>query len=73
MTEIHVVMRPLTTANGLLPSGTVVNASQWRNLAKLISQRYLRPATADEAATIIEKPETEKTTFKNKGVKPNGN
>lgn len=68
MTEIHVVMKPLTTANGLLPSGTVVNASQWRNLAKLVSQRYLRLATADEAATI-----TEKTTFKNKGVKPNGN
>ncbi len=73
MTQIHVVMKPLTTANGLLPSGAVVDASQWRNLAKLVSQRYLRLATADEAATIIGKPETEKTTFKNKGVKQNGN
>lgn len=73
MTEIHVVMKPFSDASGLLSTGSVVNATGWRNLSRLVSQRYLRPATEAEAATLSEKPENEKVTVKNKGVKPNGN
>lgn len=59
MTEIHVVMKPISTANGLLPSGAVVDARSWRNLSKLVTQRYLRPATPEEAAKIAVSGEAE--------------
>ena len=52
MTNIHVVMRPVSSAGGLIPSGTIVDTREWRNVAKLVSQRYLRPATPEEAATV---------------------
>lgn len=52
MTTIHVVMRPVSSAGGLIPSGTVVDTRAWRNVSKLITQRYLRPATPEEAATV---------------------
>lgn len=52
MTTIHVVMRPVSSAGGLIPSGAVVDTRTWRNVNKLITQRYLRPATPEEAATI---------------------
>lgn len=52
MTTIHVVMRPVPAAGGLIPSGAVVDTRTWRNVGKLITQRYLRPATPEEAATI---------------------
>lgn len=52
MTTIHVVMRPVSSAGGLIPSGAVVDTRTWRNVSKLITQRYLRPATPEEAATI---------------------
>ena len=52
MTNIHVVMRPVSSAGGLIPSGAVVDTRTWRNVNKLIAQRYLRPATPEEAATI---------------------
>ncbi len=52
MTNIHVVMRPVSSAGGLIPSGTIVDTRNWRNVAKLVTQRYLRPATTEEAATI---------------------
>lgn len=52
MTNIHVVMRPVSSAGGRIPSGTIVNTGTWRNVSKLITQRYLRPATPEEAATI---------------------
>lgn len=52
MTTIHVVMRPVPAAGGFIPSGTVVDTRAWRNVNKLITQRYLRPATPEEAATV---------------------
>lgn len=52
MTEIYTVMKPLPFGATTLPSGSVIAAGQWKHLEKLISQRYLRPATAEEAATI---------------------
>lgn len=68
MTEIYTVLKPLPVGTTTLPSGSVVDAGRWRNLGKLITQRYLRPATAAEAATIgVEKP------AKSKGTKQNGN
>lgn len=44
----HVVCKPLPTAEGLLPSGTRVDAREWRNTDHLIARRYLRPLRADE-------------------------
>ncbi len=55
MTNIHVVMRPVSSAGGLIPSGTIVDTSQWRNAARLLTQRYLRPATEAEAKTLAAK------------------
>lgn len=52
MTTIHVVMRPVSATGGLIPTGTIVDTRTWRNVGKLITQRYLRPATPEEAATI---------------------
>lgn len=52
MTTIHVVMRPVSSAGGVIPTGTVIDTRDWRNVSKLITQRYLRPATPEEAATL---------------------
>lgn len=52
MTEIYTVLKPLPVGTTTLPSGSVVDAGQWKHLEKLITQRYLRPATPEEAATI---------------------
>lgn len=52
MTRCYIVMKPLPDGSGLIPSGTLVpEASSWRNLEKLISQRYLRLATGEEVST----------------------
>jgi len=44
----HVVCKPLPIATGVLPSGTPVDASGWRNTDRLVASRYLRPLRADE-------------------------
>ena len=70
MTNVHIVMRPIHNAGGLIPSGTPVIASQWRNTEKLVAQRFLRVATPEEAAAFLAEPsEPEKPTAKKKGVK----
>lgn len=53
MTEIYTILKPLPAGLITLPSGSVVKAGQWRNLEKLIAQRYLRPATEEEAKTLL--------------------
>lgn len=66
MTNIHVVMRPINTAGGLIPSGTRVDTATWRNAGKLVAQRYLREATPEEAAAFLaESPEPKKKGAKN--------
>lgn len=44
----HVVCKPLPSADGLLPSGTQVDASDWPHTPRLVTMRYLRPLRADE-------------------------
>lgn len=45
---MHIVCRPLPLGTEILATGTEVDADSWRNLRKLISQRYLRPLTVEE-------------------------
>lgn len=73
MTQIHIVMRPVSGPEGLIPSGTPVDASTWRNVEKLVSQRYLRRANDDEATAFLTQfAGSEKPAVKSKGGK-NGN
>lgn len=62
MTEIYVVMKPIPAGQNMIPSGTVVRPEGWRNMERLIQQRYLRPATPAEVvameAETAEKPKT---------------
>lgn len=46
-TGICVVMKPFE-ADGLLESGTIVDASNWRMRRQLLEQKYLRPASKRE-------------------------
>lgn len=77
MTQVHIVMRPVSGPEGVIPSGTLVDVSTWRNAERLVSQRYLRQATEKEIASatvaVKEEAETEKPAVKSKGVKQNGN
>lgn len=45
---MHIVCRPLPMGDTVLDTGTEVEADGWRNLRKLIDQRYLRPLTINE-------------------------
>jgi hypothetical protein len=46
----HVVCKPLPAADGVLPSGTQVDASDWapRKVQVLIASRFLRPLAPNE-------------------------
>jgi hypothetical protein len=48
MPNTHIVCKPLPTADGVLPSGTCVDASDWAKLDRLIHARYLRPIGPDD-------------------------
>jgi hypothetical protein len=37
----YIVQKALSSANGMLPPGTVVDPTGWRNLQALIDQRYI--------------------------------
>lgn len=39
----YIVMKPIPVDGEKLPTGTVVNAAEWRNLRTLIAGRYLKP------------------------------
>lgn len=54
-----VVLRIFEGAHHQFAVGELVDASEWRNRDRLISQRYLRPATAQELeqAVSVEEPE----------------
>lgn len=41
----YVVQKSLSTANGVLPPGTIIDPAGWRNLELLINQRYVRMVT----------------------------
>ena len=45
---MHIVCRPLPMGDQVLKTGAEVDANGWRNLSKLINQRYLRALTAEE-------------------------
>lgn len=68
MMNIHVVMRPVSSAGGLIPSGTIVDTSQWRNAARLLTQRYLRPATSEEAASFLGAADAQRKPKKKEGA-----
>lgn len=44
----HVVTKPLSTADGVLPIGTPVDASAWTHTQQLVEQRYIKPIQPDE-------------------------
>lgn len=44
----YIVQKALSTAQGMLPPGTVIDPTGWRNLPQLIDQRYVRLVTEIE-------------------------
>lgn len=48
MAATHIVCKPLPAADGVLPSGTRVDASSWAKLGRLVRARYLRPIGPDD-------------------------
>ena len=48
MAATHIVCKPLPAADGVLPSGTRVDASGWAKLGRLVGARYLRPIGPDD-------------------------
>lgn len=45
MVGTHVVLRPFDAAGNRLMAGTLVDASDWKNTERLVSTKYLRPAS----------------------------
>lgn len=45
--KTHVVTKPLSTSDGVLPVGTPVDASDWTHTQQLIEQRYIKPIQPD--------------------------
>jgi hypothetical protein len=45
----YIVQKPLPGPAGDIPAGTLVDPSSWRNLDRLIQQRYLKAVGATEA------------------------
>jgi hypothetical protein len=43
----HVVIKPLSTSDGILPIGTEVDASGWKRTRQLEDQRYIKPIQPD--------------------------
>lgn len=51
----HVVTKALPGPNGLIPVGTEIDASDFRKVDLLVTQRYLRPLQATVDAEFEEK------------------
>lgn len=49
----HLVLKKLPGPNGELKPGVEVDASEWRNMALLVEQRYLKPLDGVEAPTEL--------------------
>lgn len=47
-TTTYVIGKPLPAKNGVIPTGTIVDVTGWRNVEKLQQGRYIRPATQAE-------------------------
>lgn len=45
MTGTHVVTRPFDSGGRRLMTGDMVDASSWKNTERLVSTKYLRPAS----------------------------
>jgi len=61
------VMKPIKTDQGVVPVGTIVDASSWRNVRALVNMRYLSPvaeqvSVAEPAPKVVKaaKPKVEK-------------
>lgn len=52
MRQLYFVLKPVSATGGSIPPGTVVDAGTWRNVDRLVAQRYLRLATDAEAARV---------------------
>lgn len=46
------VMKPIATSDGLLPTGSLVDASGWRNLRALINNRHLVEVSESVSPTV---------------------
>jgi hypothetical protein len=43
----YIVLKPIPDTDGLIPSGTIVDDPQWRQLRALVSMRYLQTVPDD--------------------------
>lgn len=53
----YLVLKPIPVNDGVIPSGEVVDAEEWRNLRTLISGRYLAPEPVPAKAVTAPKRE----------------
>lgn len=52
---LHVVQKPISGPGGTtIPSGQLVEPSNWRNFGSLMKGRYLRPVTPEDVAGLDE-------------------
>ena len=60
----HKVMKPISANGEIIPTGTVLDASGWRNVRALINNRYLvevmNAPTPQVVETMVEKPSVAK-------------
>lgn len=63
----YVVGKPLPSATGILPSGTVIDPTGWKNLDKLINQGYVSMISETEAVLVDRNSETRERTAPSKG------
>lgn len=54
------VMKPIATSDGLLPTGSLVDATGWRNLRALINNRHL-VEVPESVSPIVSAPKTAKS------------
>jgi len=56
----HKVMKPISANGEIIPTGTVLDASGWRNVRALINNRYLvevmNAPTSQVVETMVEQP-----------------
>lgn len=60
----YVVGKPLPAKDGVIPTGTIVDVTGWRNVEKLAAGRYIRPATQAEVESANAKAKSPKLPVK---------
>ena len=66
------VLKPISANNGMIPTGEIVDASEWKNVASLVAGRFLVEIIPEDGVVKSAKPKNEskpKAPAKPKNVK----